>query len=131
MKTTGLILFVMISSCRQTNGQSVNIDYFGQKPPGKNAELFAAGIISTSSFEHSAPSFSPDGKTVLWAVMKMPSYRTSILQMNYEDGKWSSPQSPSFTDSNANYVYPSFSPDGKQLYFSSNRKTGRHDTLFK
>ena len=110
MKAINLILAVMIIVCNQSSGQKIIIDYFGQKPPLENAELFAPGIISTSSFEHSAPSFSPDGKTVLWTVMKMPGYHTFILEMNYEDGKWSKPLSPSFSDSTANEVYPSFSP---------------------
>lgn len=131
MKAINFIFVVMIFSCNLTNDQKINIDYFGQKPPVENAELFAPGIISTNSFEHSAPSFSPDGKTVLWAIMKMPSYHTSILEMNYENGKWSSPHSPSFSDSTANEVYPSFSPDGKQLYFSSSRKTGINDSSVK
>lgn len=51
--------------------------------------------------------------------------------MNYGNGKWSSPHTPSFCDTSANEVYPSFSPDGKQLYFSSNRKAEKTDTSIK
>ena len=131
MKAINLIFAVMIVACNQGSDQKVVIDYFGQKPPVGNAELFAPGIISTNSFEHSAPSFSPDGKTVLWTIMRMPAYHTIILEMNYENGKWSQPHSPSFSDSSVNEVYPSFSPDGKQLYFSSSRKSSINDTSVK
>lgn len=131
MKAINLILVVLIFSCNQTSKQEISINYFGQKPPGDTTELFAPGIISTDAFEHSAPSFSPDGKTVLWAVMKMPSYHTSILEMNYENEKWSAPHSASFSDSTVNEVYPSFSPGGKQLYFSSDRKQTIRDTSIK
>ena len=51
--------------------------------------------------------------------------------MNYVGGKWSHPHSPSFADSMANEVYPSFSTDGKHLYFSSDRKTAIVDTSVK
>ena len=120
-RLTGLILIVTIISCREVNEQNIIIDYFGQPPPRDTAQLFAQGIISTSSLEHSAPVFSPDGKTVLWSIMKMPGYHMVILEMNNYDGKWSSPHTPLFSDTLANEVYPSFSPDGKQLYFSSDR----------
>ena len=60
--------------------------------------------------------------------MRMPGYHTIILEMNYENGKWSQPRSPSFSDSTVNEVYPSFSPDGKHLYFSSSRRLSTNDT---
>lgn len=131
MKAIRIIFGVIILSCSQARKQGITIDYCGQKPPVENAELFAPGMISTNAFEHSAPAFSPDGKTVLWSIMKMPSYHTSILEMNYENGKWSSPHSPSFSDSTANDTYPCFSRDGKQLYFSSNRMATIDDTSVK
>ena len=121
MKSISLILVVLILSCNQTTKQAVHIDYPGQKPLIDKATLFAPGIIDTASYIHSAPAFSPDGKKMLWAIMQMPSYHTSILEVKYENGKWSLPYPPSFSDSIANYVYPSFSPDGKQLYFTKSR----------
>ena len=131
MRIISLTFFVVFLIYYEANGQKVNIDYLGQRPPKDTAELFAKGIISTNSFEHSAPVFSPDGKTVLWSIMKMPSYHTIILEMNYENGKWSSPHTPSFSDTLANEAYPSFSPDGKQLYFSSSRRVSKLDTIAK
>ena len=131
MKAISILFVVFTFSCGQADKKEISIDYFGQKPPVQNAELFAPGMISTNAFEHSAPAFSPDGKTVLWAIMEMPSYHTSILEMNYENGKWSSPHSPSFSDSTANEVYPCFSTDGKQLYFSSSRMATIADTSMK
>ena len=128
MKILGLIFIVVLFSCNQTNKQSTIIDYLGQKPPIDTAEVFAKGMISTSSLEHSAPVFSPDGKTVLWSIMKMPGYHMIILEMNYDIDKWSSPHTPLFSDTLANEVYPSFSPDGKQLYFSSDRIDSKNDT---
>jgi WD40-like Beta Propeller Repeat len=97
------------------------IDYLGQKPPGLVAEVFAPGIVSTKSFEHSAPAFSPDGRVVLWTVVDSK-FRGSLLEMKYENDKWSTPASPSFADTTADDYYPSFSADGKKLFFSSRRK---------
>jgi hypothetical protein len=121
MKPVALIIITLIFiSCKKKHKEEV-ISYIGQQLPKDSAELFAPGLVSTDSIEHSAPTFSPDGKTVLWSIMIMPSYKTTIYEMNLVDGKWSSPRQPSFTDTSANDVYPSFTPDGKLLYFSSSR----------
>jgi Tol biopolymer transport system component len=97
------------------------IDYFGQELPGLTAQLFAPGVVSTDSFEHSAPAFSPAGDVVLWTVVNK-SYHAYMLEMRFRNGKWSAPYNPSFADSTADDYYPCFSPDGKKLYFSSRRK---------
>jgi tetratricopeptide (TPR) repeat protein len=99
----------------------LQIDYLGQKPPGMVAVIFAPGIVSTRSYEHSAPAFSPDGSVVLWTVVDS-SFRGSLLEMRYENGQWSKPARPSFADSTADDYYPSFSADGAKLFFSSRRK---------
>jgi WD40-like Beta Propeller Repeat len=105
--------------CKAQN--KLPLDYLGQKSPGMVAELFAPGIVSTRSYEHSAPAFSPDGSVVLWTVVDS-TYRGSLLEMKYENGQWSKPARPSFADSTADDYYPSFSVDGTKLFFSSRRK---------
>ena len=97
------------------------VNYLGQRPPGMVAELFSPGFISTNAMEHSAPAFSPDGSVVLWTVVDS-NYHGYLLESRFENGKWSEPQRPSFADSIADDYYPSFSIDGKKLYFSSRRK---------
>ena len=122
LTTFSLLLLVAISSCNCSGQGDATIDYPGRRLTTDSAELFAPGIISSDSFEHSAPTFSPDGRTVLWSILEMPSWKASILEMNYEDGKWSIPVRATFSDTTTSDIYPSFSPDGKTLYFSSSRK---------
>lgn len=119
-KINVLLLLLVILSFGNAQ-KKVEINYLGQKPPGMKAEVFAPGIISTNFYEHSAPAFSPDGKLVLWTVVAPP-FHSYLLEMTYENGKWSKPAKPSFSDTTADDIYPSFSPDGKKLYFSSRRK---------
>jgi hypothetical protein len=110
---------IMLQGCTPEN--KVSIDYVGQKPPGMSAELFAPGIITTDANEHSPLVFAPDGTCVLWAVMDKK-YRGRILEMKFCDGLWSKPAPPAFADTTADHYAPSFSPDGKTLFFSSRRK---------
>ena len=124
MKKPGImsasVMIVILFNCNPER-KLPDINYFDRKPPGMTAELFAPGIISTYSFEHSSPAFSPEGSVVLWTVVDR-NFRASMFEMKYEQGKWSSPGRPTFADSTADDYYPSFSPDGKRLYFSSRRK---------
>jgi len=94
--------------------------YLGQKPPGMDAVLFAKGIVSTDSIEHSAPAFSPDGNTVLWTKIYTgkPAF---LVEMKKKNGVWTQPAIPSFGSSGADDFYPAFSVDGSRLYFSSRR----------
>ena len=104
-----------INSTKELRGK-----YFGQKPPGMTASIFAEGIVSTDSIEHSAPAFSPDGSIVLWTKIYKgkPSF---IVEMRKENGVWTQPALPSFASSDADDFYPAFSVDGKKLFFSSRR----------
>ena len=120
-KTIAVVLFAAICTSGCKVGEETSINYLGQKPPGMAAEVFAPGIISTNLYEHSAPAFSPDGKLVIWTVLPATS-RAYLLEMNYENGAWSKPTIPSFNDTTADHFYPSFTADGKKLYFSSRRK---------
>ena len=115
------IILLAAACTAQKNTTSAMIQYPDAMPAGDTARMFARGTISTDEFEHSAPIFSPDGKTVLWSTIELPSWKARIWEMNYADGKWSSPHFASFIDTNANQVYPNFSPDVKTVYFSSDR----------
>ncbi len=113
-------LIVTIFLCC-TPEQKISNDYLGQRPPGLKAEIFALGIVSTEANEHSPLAFSPDGSLLLWAVMDS-NFHGSINEMKYKNGSWSNLGTPSFADTTSDDYCPSFSVDGKKLFFSSRRK---------
>jgi hypothetical protein len=83
------------------------------------AELLAPGVISTGLQETSA-AFSPDGNTVYFLRSDFSEKDDTIVYSQRHDGRWSTPQVAAFSgqwhDSE-----PTFSPDGRRLYFVSNR----------
>ncbi|UCE25506.1 MAG: PD40 domain-containing protein [Candidatus Zixiibacteriota bacterium] len=89
--------------------------YLGQDPPGNTPTLFAPGIVSTSK-EHSAAMFAPDGKE-LWFGRMFPA---KIHYMKLIDGKWTEPQVATFCDT-FKYLYPVLTHDGTRIFFSSDR----------
>ncbi len=94
--------------------------YLGQKPPGMVPELFAPGIICTEKYE-GASAFSIDGK--LFIFRRLTSYMQvypDIYMMKEMNSRWTKPQPLSFQ---GKYRAGDFTlaPDGKTLYFASNR----------
>ncbi|HLA69229.1 MAG TPA: hypothetical protein VJN65_05965 [Bacteroidota bacterium] len=103
-------------------------DYYGLKPPGVQAELFAPGIISTSDHEHSSPAFSPDGNEVYWSVRIRDIIGREVIRfMQKVNGQWTSPRIASFSDTTSGDLYPTFSLDGKRIYFTSDRPRARNE----
>jgi len=93
--------------------------YFGQKPPGKAAEPFGLAIPGLHQNVHSALIFSPDGKEAYWKPGWNP--RDPIYMSRIENGRWSTPAVASFSAADRGDDSPFISPDGKRLYFLSQR----------
>jgi ankyrin repeat protein len=100
-------------------------DYLGQKPPAREAELFAPGIVSSIWGLHSTAVFSPDGNEVYWAPMiSYPGEiysRGGLLMMKRVNNRWTAPAWASFSGPDFEDDVPFFSPDGKRIYFISSR----------
>jgi hypothetical protein len=81
--------------------------------------IFAPGVVS-SEFMETTATFTPDGKIVYFTRSDMQFSDNTILESQLKNGKWSEPQVASFSgiwrDSE-----PNVSPDGKRLFFVSNR----------
>lgn len=78
--------------------------------------VFAPGVVSTA-FIDAAASFAPDGKTVYFC--QGTKYLT-ICSSRFINGKWNQPVVLPFSGKWKDWD-PFFSPDGKQLFFVSNR----------
>jgi ankyrin repeat protein len=99
-------------------------EYFGQKKPGEEPELFARGIVSDKEFSHSTIIFSPDGREAFWpSSEEIPGTgytRGIILHSKQKNGYWQRPKKASFSGDKGDGE-PFFSIDGKRLYFISRR----------
>ncbi len=99
--------------------------YFGQKPPGDTAEVFAPGLISTGLFSRDV-AISPDGKEIYFGVI-VGYFTSAILYTKEVNGTWTKPEvAPFSTDSNHNYAEPFITADGKKFFFTTKR-SGNYD----
>lgn len=88
------------------------------------SELVLPGIAS-SEFSEVRLAPSPDGKTMLWGSTNRPGGPGGwdIWLTRKDASGWSAPQTVSF-DSPAKEFDPAFSPDGRYVYFFSDRAGG-------
>ena len=92
--------------------------YLGQEPPGMEPVLFAPGIVSTGKNELNAV-FLPQGKELVFSVT-YGQMKWALVMMREENGRWTSPEVAPFSGTYSD-VDPCTSPDGKRIYFCSNR----------
>jgi ankyrin repeat protein len=100
--------------------------YLGQNQPDSIPVIFAVGIISSVWGLHSSLAFSPDGNEVYWSPMiEIPGQTYSeggIWYMKRINNRWTPPEPAAFSvNFGGNNGEPFFSPDGKRLYFNSDR----------
>ncbi len=94
--------------------------YLGQKTPGSEPELFVPELFRDIYRSYSPPVFSPDGKEVFWHGYFMPGVGYhKVWWMREENGLWTAPELAPF--SGFQMEHPAMSPDGKRIYFGSNR----------
>jgi len=91
--------------------------YLGQKPPGPTPEVFAPGVVSTCLDELNSVFF-PDGREFYFCVRNMGA--SSLFVMKCADGVWGRPEPLPFAGPYDD-IDVSLSPDGRQLFFCSNR----------
>ena len=93
-------------------------DYLGQRHPGRRAELFAPGLISTGFHDDFGPAFSKDGSEVYFRIAGKP---YAFIACRTRTGRtWGEPRVAPFSGQ-----YPDggfrLSADDQRLYFSSRR----------
>ncbi len=94
-------------------------DYFGLTV-GTTAEMFAKGIVSREFQELNAV-FSPDGNEFYYTIADpYRNFYTIVFYKRNKNDEWEGPEVAPFSGSYAD-ADPSFSSDGKRLFFISQR----------
>jgi hypothetical protein len=91
--------------------------YLGQKAPGMTPEVFAPRIVSTEEYREFSGTFTPDGKE--YYFFRFADGAGMMACKLLEQG-WTAPEPASF---NTEYIdnEPHITPDGKFMFFNSNR----------
>ncbi len=84
--------------------------YLGQKPPGRQSEVFAPGLVSGRHALHGNVVFSPDGKEAFWSLMGGQAVVSRLV-----DGRWTYPRRASYGGTALEDV-PCYGHGGTRLY---------------
>jgi Tol biopolymer transport system component len=114
-----IILVAAKGLARQTEKASLSGPYLGQKPPGLTPEVFAPGIVSKEG-DQARLFIGPDGSEIIYWERDPVGGKMRILSILRKGGLWSAPKALPFSEEYANNE-PCLSPDGKKLFFVSNR----------
>jgi Tol biopolymer transport system component len=82
-------------------------------------ELYGAGLFTTGQWDFFM-AFAPDGPRVLFCRANDDFSSYEIYETELENGRWRAPVKPRFAQSWSN-ADPHFSPDGRTVFFISNR----------
>jgi len=93
-------------------------EYLGQNKPGLTAEMFAPNIVSTEKAELNSV-FTPDGTEFYYSI-QVGFLQWKIMVMKRVNNRWQPPVTAPFSGQYSD-VDIFISPDGKKLFFSSNR----------
>jgi len=109
------LLAFTISSLAQNSDK-----FFDSNSPGDLPKLFAPGIVS-DEFGNRDMAISPGGDELFYTLQYFGGRIVStIMHAKKINGHWSKPEVASFCGKFSD-LEPAFSPDGKRLYFVSNR----------
>lgn len=98
-------------------------------PPGVDQALpFGAGLISFPETNERVAAIDPKGGELFFTLLGASG--PQIMRSVYKDGRWQSPTLAGFSNIGVN-TEPSFSPDGRTLYFVSTRPPSKGTDIWK
>jgi hypothetical protein len=112
------ILGALFPLVGQTAGAPEPPPYAANRPLPEPT-LFGEGVISTTGNETGA-AFTPDGRSVYYAVGTANWSFSAIVVSHFKDGHWGTPEMASFSGQYRDQ-FPVISPDGSRLFFASAR----------
>ena len=119
MVVSWLVLATGISSAQESAVPKLTGPYLGQKPPETTPEVFAPGIVSRDGGQYELLMAS-DHHEIIFCERESAHNTFRLISITSTDGQWSAPTAIPFSLDYINNE-PTLSPDGKRLFFVSNR----------
>ncbi|WP_087493168.1 PD40 domain-containing protein [Winogradskyella sp. PC-19] len=125
-----ITIVVFFNACNKKNqskssdSKIIEVSYFGQKPPGTTAEIFAPEIVSVNGRYEYAVSFSPDMNEMYFSGNKEEKPQV-VYFSRLKDEKWSTPKIANFTKGKKKNELEGFvSLNGEKIFFTA------YDSIF-
>jgi hypothetical protein len=112
-----MLAIAFLPAQQETDFSKLSGPYLGQPPPGRTPQLFAPRIISTALNEGSSGFDLPATR---FLFQRRENGRLHTMETELTDTGWSQPKMVPFAGMMRNGDF-TFAPDGRTLYFQSNR----------
>lgn len=119
--------YLLFAGCQWPDGLGSCDIYASRISDGRYSEPQTLGHPVNSSAWDSQPSLAADGRTLYFASTRSGGYGKSDIWKSVlqNDGSWSTPENQGeIINTQGSEMAPFIHPDGKTLYFSSNRHVG-------
>ena len=104
-------------------------EYLGQEPPGLKPKLFAPNFISTEHIIQNAI-FHPNGEEFYFTkIIPGQNYNEGTIMVTRKEFEIWSPPVPADIPGNYREVDPFITPDGKRLFYCTNRPIHQGDSI--
>lgn len=105
---------LLVTACQPSHLPGLDLGAATNQP-----ELFGEGIVSTALYERDL-AVAPDGDEIIYTLGNYSQTLRYLVSIRKENSGWGNPEILPFSGKH-NDIEPFFSPDGKGLYFASNR----------
>jgi len=114
-----IVLWSASSFSQQSDFPVLQGPYLGQKMPGRTPEIFAPGIVSKDG-DQGEINIAPDLAEIIYWERKPPEYQNAFVRFFRDRNQWYGPEVLTFS---TEYICmePSLSPDGKTLFYVTNK----------
>jgi len=109
----------LVAACEVTTPSELEIGFPALHQPPTTLEVFAPGRISSHHVQRDI-AIAPDSAIILYTLASPERAFAAIMEVRRSEQGWSTPKVAPFSGRFMD-LEPAFSPDGRWLYFSSNR----------
>jgi Tol biopolymer transport system component len=122
----GILTFILVlAACRPSEADRL---FMGQTPPGAEVDVFAPGIVSIEDGKEYKITFSPDLQEILFTRRTPNGRNDRIWYSRLEKGELTPPELAPFA-CDCLEMDPSFTPDGRRVYYNSKRPLPGEESL--
>jgi hypothetical protein len=116
---------MLVFQSRRPGGAGGSDLWFSKLENGRWAEAVNAGAAINTAADEFDGKLSPDGRTLVFIRNVEPRKTTAVYIAEFRNGAWSAAKAPEPVSIAGAIQYGAvLAPDGKRLYFSSNRSGG-------
>lgn len=119
-------IFILLMMGYSFAAAAQNVSYPDKKLPADKPLIFSKGLIS-DGMNNRDFTISPAGDEIFYSVQQRDFSVSVILRMVKKNNQWTGPEVAPFSGG-YNDLEAVFSPDGKKIYFCSNRPSSAADT---